>query len=149
MLLNGEFDVDLVMAAVHRFPAEDGSSLPFEDVPADEAVDMELELALRVLENPSVDILAHPFGMSFRRFKRRPETEKIDTPIAKAASTGVAFEINSRYHPDPWDLISRCQKAGARISLGSNAHSLEEVGLIVRILRNEESPWTPGRSELS
>ncbi len=61
----------------------------------------------------------------------------------KAARTGVAFEVNAHYHPDPWFLIGACRKAGATISLGSNAHALGDVGRILRVLRGQEPPWNP------
>ena len=83
-----------------------------------------------VLENPAVHILGHPFGVSMSRFGAKPSEDHYKTIITKAAQTGVAFEINSYYHPDPWLLIRWCREAGARISLGSNAHHVDDVGLI-------------------
>lgn len=131
---------DLVMASVHRFPGEKGGeAAEFAAVPIEQAVETELRLALAVLDNPSVDILGHPFGVSIRRFGQAPSEDQFRQIIEKAARTGVAFEINCRYHDQPWQLWRWCKEAGAMISLGSNAHSLEEVGRITRVLQ--------GRSE--
>ena len=129
---------DLVMASVHRFPGEKGVVRGFGDVNPTEAQELEFRLACAILKNPSVDILAHPFGMCYRRFNRPPSDELMRDLITQVAKTTVAFEINCHYHPDPWRLIDWCRELGARISLGSNAHTLEEVGRIGRVLRGAE-----------
>ncbi len=134
---------DFVMASIHRFPGEKGIVKEFADVVANEAVATEYRMASAVLDNPHVDILGHPFGMCYRRFQQRPPEKLMRALIEKAAAKGVAFEVNSHYHPDPWTLIKWCHEAGALISLGSNAHMLAEVGKITRILQGKEPSWTP------
>jgi putative hydrolase len=137
---------DLVMASVHRFPGEQGIVSGTDTYTAEQAIDTEFRLASAVLDNPDVDILGHPFGMCYRRFKLTPPEDKFRALIEKAAKTGVALEINPHYQPDPWRLVEWCQLAGARISLGSNSHSGETVGRITRILRGEEAAWIPFES---
>jgi histidinol phosphatase-like PHP family hydrolase len=132
--------VDLVMGVVHRFPGEEGDIHGTKPYSPEVAVDMEFHLASAILDNPAVDILGHPFGMSFRRFDASPPDELIKALIEKAAKNNIAFEINTQYHPEPWKIIRWCQEADARISLGSNAHSIHDVGKVVRIL--EGSPCT-------
>ena len=135
---------DLVMASVHRFPGE----VVFERGDAagyskEEAIDTEFRLALAGLRNPRVDILGHPFGMSYRRFGFAPPEDRTRDLIEEAARTGVAFEINCHYHPEPWRLIDWCREAGAAIALGSNAHTVAAVGSIGRTLMGVEEPWIP------
>lgn len=131
---------DLVMASVHRFPGEQGQIKGTTGgLDPAQAVEMELRLSLAAMDNPAVDILGHPLGMSLSRFKTVPPWECFAALIDKAARTGVAFEINARYHPDPWRLVRACLEAGAPISLGSNAHSLDEVGQIKRVLESKAS----------
>ena len=77
--------------------------------------------------------------MSFRRFKVVPEDGKMRLLIKKAAKNKKAFEVNSYYHPDPWKLIRWCKEEGTLISLGSNAHSIQEVGDINRTLAGDKS----------
>ncbi|MCG3175899.1 MAG: DNA polymerase/3'-5' exonuclease PolX [Candidatus Omnitrophica bacterium] len=125
---------DLVMASVHRFPGERGVVRGFDEVTRQEAPETEFRLALSILKNPNVDILAHPFGMCYRRFGAPPSDELMRELIRAVARTPVAFEINCHYHPDPWKLARWCVEEGARISLGSNAHNVSEVGRIVRAL---------------
>lgn len=149
---NGELDVssfivencDSIMASVHRFPGEEGiinKNLDdfIKNSSYDDPINTEYKLANLILENSQVNILGHPFGMSYKRFKLNPPRKKIIDLIKKAAKMGVAFEINSRYHPDLWDLIDLCKKHEAIISLGSNAHSIVEVGAVISQLKNEAS----------
>ncbi len=138
---------DMVLASVHRFPDGKGGLLAFDTVDRTQAEDLEFRLAMAALDNPRVDVLAHPFGMCFRRYGITPSEEHICMLIAKAAQTGVAIEINAYYHRDPWTLIQWCQQAGARISLGSDAHHRDEVGNIINMLEGRPVVWT--RSESS
>lgn len=128
---------DFVMASVHRFIDVDGRTLQFAETDPCKAVDLEFELTWAVLANPQVDILGHMFGMSYRRFGAVPPDDKICALISRAAEYGVAVEINSHYHPDPRKMIQWCRDSSALITFGSNAHSLESVGAIVRLLDQE------------
>lgn len=134
---------DLVMASVHRFPDGKGDMLPFDDVDPEQATDIEMRLMLAAMDNPTMDILGHPFGVSHTRFQATPTEDQYRKVIEKAAASGAAFEVNSQYHSDPWQLIAWCREAGATISLGSNAHRDSEVGDIVRALRGNSVPaWS-------
>jgi len=130
-------ECDLVMASVHRFPGEKNMDGMCSNVNKKEALKIELNLLLGVLENKKVDILGHPFGMSIRRFGIYPTEDYFIEIIKKAAKTGIAIEINSHYHNNLWQIIDWCNKYGALISLGSNAHSIDEVGSINKSLKSE------------
>lgn len=125
---------DFVMASVHRFIDANGVTMQFAETDPNKAVDLEFELTWAALPNPRIDILAHMFGMSYRRFKVTPPDDKICALISRAAEFGVAVEINPYYHPNPRKMIQWCRDANARISFGSNAHTLESVGTITRLL---------------
>lgn len=125
---------DFVMASVHRLIDSNGRTLQFAEINPDEAVEMEYELTWAALANPLVDILGHMFGMSYRRFQVVPSDEKICALISRATEFGVAVEVNSHYHPNPRKMIDWCQDLNARITFGSNAHTLESVGSIMRRL---------------
>ena len=126
---------DLVLASVHRFPGEKGIIKDTRGISPNDAVKIESDLSLAVLENKNVDILGHPFGMSYRRFKIEPSEEQFKQIIKKASKAGIAIEVNSFYHPNPWNLIHLCEEEGAYISLGSNAHDVSNVGNIIKILK--------------
>jgi DNA polymerase (family X) len=89
---------------------------------------------IRVLENPNVDIIAHPSG---RLIERREGGEfEWDRVFAIAARTGTALEINAdpaRLDLDPAHAQSASQ-AGCLISINCDAHhpsgfSLMEYGV--------------------
>ena len=82
--------------------------------------------------------MGHPFGMSIRRFNIQPTEDDFKQIIKKAAETGIAIEVNSHYHDNSWEIINWCKEFGALISLGSNAHNVNKVGHINRILKGEE-----------
>lgn len=128
---------DFVMASVHRFIDPHGQTMQFAETDPRQAVELEYALTWAVLPNSEVDILGHMFGMSYRRFKQTPPEEKIRALIARAADHGVAVEVNSHYHPSTLKMVRWCQEYGARITFGSNAHALDEVGAIMRTLQNE------------
>lgn len=128
---------DFVMASVHRFIDVNGRTVQFADTDPSESVDLEFQLTWAVLANPQVDILGHMFGMSYRRFKVIPSDEKICALISRATEFGVAVEINSHYHPHPRKMIQWCRERNALITFGSNAHNLESVGAVMRLLDQE------------
>ena len=130
-------ECDLVMASVHRFPGEKNMEKMCNEISKHDAIKIELELSLSVLENDNVDILGHPFGMSLRRFGVIPNKDHFVEIVKKAAITGVAIEVNSHYHNNGWEIINLCKDFGATISLGSNAHNVESVGNINKTLRRE------------
>ena len=130
---------DLVIASVHRFPGKKGDSpIEFDQITSEAAVEVEYRLAMAVLDNPAVHILGHPFGMCYSRYKINPPENKIRALIKKAAEKEIAFEVNCRYHQNPWSLVKWCQEEGVNISLGSDAHKIQEVGRIIRVLKGEE-----------
>ncbi len=126
---------DAVVCSVHRFPGKNGEPLAFNEVSPDKALEIEFRLTESLLDNPDIDILGHLFGMCYARFGITPSDEKQLHILQKAAKNNIAVEISSKYHPDPWHLISLCKNAGASVSLGSDAHSKNEVGQIVRVLK--------------
>tara|TARA_B100001093_G_C26840305_1_gene1020247 strand:+ start:266 stop:979 length:714 start_codon:yes stop_codon:yes gene_type:complete len=126
---------DAIMGVVHRFPGETDAMLASSDKGlASEAIDIEFDLSKTIMRSGLVHILGHPMGMSMRRFGLKPKRSIFEELAQEAAKTGVCFEINSRYHTDVAFLFEICSSKNAPISLGSNAHSVEEIGEITREL---------------
>jgi putative hydrolase len=125
---------DLVIGSVHRFPGENGDPLSFEEVHPDKALDIEFRLTKALLGNPAIQIIGHPFGMCYAQFGLTPQEDMILHLVQRAAEKNVAFEVNSKYHPDLWSLIKICKKTRSLISIGSDAHSTVEVGRVIREL---------------
>ena len=84
--------------------------------------------------------------MTLMRYRNPPGEDRWRALIERAAKHEVAFDISGRYHSDPWQLIQWCHEAGTKISLGSDAHHVREVGRITRILEGKEAPWRPSAS---
>lgn len=82
---------------------------------------------LRAIENPLVDIIAHPTGRVLGR--RDPIDADMEAVFAKAGETGTIMEINS--YPDRLDLsdthIRMARRHGVRFSLGTDAHQAEQM----------------------
>ena len=140
----GEIDIhpniakecDLIMGSVHRFPGEDGINLKrqISKYKKKEAIEIEFELSIAALRYSSIDILGHPFGMTYSRFKTKPPWKLMIELIKTAKKYKKAFEINSKYHNQAKKMVYTCLENETLISLGSNAHSVKEVGKIQKIL---------------
>lgn len=105
--------LDLVVAAVHsRF-----------DLPAA----VQTQRILRALENPQVDVLAHPTGRKIDR--RRPMRMDLDEVLACAAENHVAVELNAL--PRRLDLkdtqVRRACQLGAMVVIDTDAHSVDDL----------------------
>lgn len=125
---------DYVMASVHRMVDDKNRTLGFNEITPEQAVEIEFALSWEALTNPRVDILGHMFGMSYRRFNTKPSDEQIESLVQRAAENRVAVEINSYYHDEKVELFNYCCKHDALVSFGSNAHTTDSVGEIVRQL---------------
>jgi DNA polymerase (family X) len=85
--------------------------------------------ALAAIENPHVDVLAHPSGRIVNR--RDPLPLDWPTVFEAAARTGTALEINGSPRLDLSDSLARAAgRAGARLTLASDAHRTEELGQV-------------------
>ena len=82
--------------------------------------------AIAAIEHPHVDVLAHPSG----RIVNRRDALPLDWPrvFEAAARTGTALEINGSPRLDLDDTLARAAgRAGARLTLASDAHRTEEL----------------------
>ena len=85
---------------------------------------------IKAIENPNVDILAHPSG---RILQQRDEYKvDFDKIMEVAKKTGTVLEINSS--PDRLDLndsnIRRAKKAGIKMMIGTDAHKINQLDLM-------------------
>ena len=101
--------LDLVIASVHSAFNQDEQQMTAR--------------LLRAIENPHVDIVAHPTGRLL--LKRAPYPVDIEAVIAASARHGVALEINSQIDRlDLCDTQARLARdRGVRLVISSDAHS--------------------------
>jgi DNA polymerase (family 10) len=104
------------------------------------------ERLIRVLENPNVDIIAHPSG----RLIERREGGDFDWSrvFAVAAQTGTALEINadpSRLDLDP-HLAEQASDAGCLITINCDAHRADGFATMVYGIAMARRAWlTPAQ----
>ncbi len=82
------------------------------------------ERILRALDNPRLTILGHPTGRQLLRREAYPVN--LDAVIEKAASVGVAVELNCepRRSDLDWRHLRSAVARGATIEIGPDAHSV-------------------------
>jgi DNA polymerase (family 10) len=106
---------DVVIASIHT-----GRGQPAEQL---------TRRALAAIEHPHVDVLAHPTG----RIVNRREPMTLDWPrvFEAAARTGTLLEINGSPRLDLDEHLGRAAaRAGARLTVASDAHRTEELGQV-------------------
>lgn len=85
------------------------------------------ERVVKAIENPCVDIIAHPTGRLIS--KREGYDINIDKVMAKARENNKVLELNA--YPDRLDLddlkLRRAKDMGIKISIGTDAHSTAEM----------------------
>ncbi len=115
ILSNGELDyndnilktVDIVIAAIHQGFKKNVT-----------------ERMLSVMENPYVNIIAHPTGRLIS--KRKGYEVNLEKVFAKAKEKSVVMEINA--YSDRMDLsdinVAKAKEYGLKFSIGTDAHNL-------------------------
>jgi len=109
-------ELDVVIAAVHSSLNQNEQKMTRRIVAA--------------LENPHVDILAHPTCRLIGR--REPTAVNLEAVLAAAARFGKALEINAM--PDRLDLngahIRQARERGVMLAIGTDAHAAVHLSLM-------------------
>jgi putative hydrolase len=120
---------EIVLASVHRFPDVNGEPIEFShSITSPDVCVTELNLMIAAIRNKQAHIVAHPFGMSLRRYNQNPSPLQWEELIKVATEFEVALEFNSKYHQNDFTILERYIKRGCLMSIGSDAHSFEAVG---------------------
>ncbi len=85
---------------------------------------------LAAMDNPYLTIIGHPTGRLL--LSRDPYPIDLDAVIDKAASCGVALEINADPHrlDLDWRVLRRARSSGATISIGADAHNVAGLSYV-------------------
>jgi len=88
------------------------------------------ERIVMAMKNPYVSAIGHPTGRLIG--EREAYEVDIDRLLAAAAETGTALELNAYYQRlDAGDLLCRrAKEKGVRISIGTDAHSPEQMWMM-------------------
>ncbi len=124
---------DFILGAVHRYPKITGS---VKDLTPSEAIDLEYRSLLGLLNNKEIDSIAHIGATCTKYVVQFPKTNIIDI-IVKATKKEIAIEINPIYHRPLIKFIEMCAKENALITLGSNAHGYNDIGYIIKQIKEE------------
>jgi putative hydrolase len=127
---------DIVLASVHRFPGSNGKRLSFADVPRGDFAAIEYRLARGFLRSGGADVLAHPGGMSLRQVGAFPD-EFFRSLMVECRESGVAIEISTSYLRDLPAFLRLLAETDPLVSIGSDAHKLEEIGLCKRMVSEQ------------
>lgn len=123
-------EAEVVIGVVHSIPSEDGKGKQApSDFPRERLLEIEFEISLNLLGNDRVSVLGHPMSNYEKLYGPVPEGYYREI-IAKAKATGRAIEINAKYKNDFAGFLRMCLEADPFVSLGSDAHSLSELGAI-------------------
>jgi putative hydrolase len=127
-----ETAVDLVVASVHRLPSIHDMSGDYKNENlTGKKVDLS-EIYLKALEgvasNPDVDIVGHPFHL-FKSMNLGDVSLERKKALARAFSrAGKAVELNSFYKVPDLEFVKICVREGIKLTMGSDAHTLKQVG---------------------
>jgi DNA polymerase (family 10) len=128
-------ELDIVIAAIHSGLKDPGPQLT--------------RRLCRAMEHPLVNILAHPMG----RMLGRPDPPQIDFEalLDTAIDTQTCLEINSHILrldlPDAY--IQRAKDVGMVFSLGSHAHSIQEMRTMRLGVLTGRRGWVEARQLLN
>jgi DNA polymerase (family 10) len=124
-------ELDVVLASVHSGMRQDKEVMT--------------RRVLRAIQNPHVDILAHPTGRLIGQ--REPIAIDFDAVAAEAAKRGVILEINAQ--PNRLDLdgehVRLAKQKDALLSLGSDAHHAEGLKVLELGVAMARRGWAEAR----
>jgi DNA polymerase (family 10) len=108
-------ELDLVLASIHNVKKD-------EDI---------TERYLKAMDNPYVDIIAHPTGRLV--ISREPYKMDLDKIFKKASERKIILEINAHYNRlDLNDLnILKAKQYGIKFSIGTDAHNRAGFSMIL------------------
>ncbi|OGO00558.1 MAG: hypothetical protein A2Y59_05915 [Chloroflexi bacterium RBG_13_52_14] len=109
-------EIDVVVAAIHSGMGQDRDKMT--------------RRLIRALENPHVDILAHPTCRLLG--EREPVDVDLEEVFRVVLRTNTALELNAM--PDRLDLkdihVLRAKELGVKLVIGTDAHSVEQLELM-------------------
>lgn len=142
--LNGDIDadpsfdalVDLVLGSIHRIPKPDGyySSADVDRMPQRVIVENWLEAFYRMLENPRVDIIAHPLS-ELKKFGVREEELPMTEITDRIADSGKILELNVRYNTPDQSVIRLSAHKGTAFLISSDSHTVQDLIVNSRLVK--------------
>jgi putative hydrolase len=124
---------EFILGAVHRYPGLEGRKI--HDLSKAEAIDLEYKTLMGLAAAKEIDAIAH-IGATCSKYCT-PFPRNLSREIARVATKNhIAIEINPVYHKPLMGFLEMCAEEKAMVTLGSDAHKLNDVGLIVREMKS-------------
>lgn len=128
--------VDLVLGSIHRIPKEEGfySLKDSSAISKKQIAEHWLTAFTRLLENPEVDIIAHPlaelkpFGIDSLQL---PISELAD----RIADSGKLLEFNVRYNSPDEPVIREAAERDVPFVISSDSHSVSDLVKNSRVVK--------------
>ena len=128
-------EAEIVLGVVHRYPKQNGVGFwTFDELKAEDAVELELRALMGLTANRHIDALGHPGGTAFKKFGAFP-VEWLEPVFAAARERGIAVELNTKYLWDTDGMFALLRRVNPKVSLGSDAHHADDVGSNYTLLR--------------
>lgn len=123
-------NAEVVIGVVHSIPSEDGKGRHRpEEFTAEELIGLEYSISMALLDNDRVSVLGHPMSNYEKTYGRVPDAYYRNI-ILKARARGKAIEISAKYKNDFKGFLDLCLELDPLVSLGSDAHSVSELGMV-------------------
>jgi len=123
-------DAEVVIGVVHSIPSEDGKGkYSAAEFSQEKLLELEYSISLNLLDNERVSVLGHPMSNYEKLYGPVPE-KYYRGIISKAKSAGKAIEVSAKYKGDFKGFLRLCLEMDPLISLGSDAHSVVELGAV-------------------
>jgi histidinol phosphatase-like PHP family hydrolase len=126
-------DAELVLGAIHGYYDDWWVKIPEGSLSREEALTYETGKAIGLCYHPQVHVLSHPGWLFEKHYGEMPENE-LRILFRTAKETSTAIEVNGGYLRNPKRFLKILVDENPKVSLGSNAHSMHEIGKILE-------PW--------
>lgn len=118
--------IDFLLGAAHRYP--DLGARKVRELDLRTAIDMEFRTLMALAVDPRIDAIAH-IGATCAKYCGPFPDELSREVIRTATANGISVEINPEYHDVP-RFLTMCIEEDAFVTLGSNAHTLDQIGTV-------------------
>lgn len=120
---------DYLVGVIHRYPKIGGGLHNFKDLTQEQAQDIDFSVSRRLILHPNVHVLGH-LGGTFSHYFGEYAVGLLEELVDLAAAHGKVIELNSndRYRHQFDRILRRCLATDCLITLGSDAHTLDELG---------------------
>lgn len=120
--------IDFILAAFHRIPLGDSRYIRGHEIieKEDAAIKAWVEAYEKVLSNPVVNVMAHPFAI-FKENNINISKDIIEHIIMESAKANKIFEINIKRDCLNAEILLLIKKYNLNTSIGSDSHSVEDI----------------------